>query len=212
MLKSRLIEFIARLVGIVCFPFLSHRAQYARHRILGIAFTARNRQAFKRLGDGVFLSSDLVLHGSEFIEIGTGTGVGKGCSLTVWPVSAAAGPRPSLVIGEQTAIGEGAHITAANCIRIGNHVLLGKHVTISDNNHGDGSQVQIDIPPTRRPLVSKGPVIIEDNVWIGDKATILAGLTVGRGAIVAANSVVTRDVPPGSVVAGVPAKVIKTLV
>ncbi|TDE33719.1 DapH/DapD/GlmU-related protein, partial [Antarcticimicrobium sediminis] len=67
-------------------------------------------------------------------------------------------------------------------------------------------------PPTRRPLVSKGPIFIEDNVWIGDKATILAGLTVGRGATVAANSVVTTDVPSGSVVAGVPAKVIRTKV
>lgn len=59
-------------------------------------------------------------------------------------------------------------------------------------------------------MVSKGPVIIEDNVWIGDKATILANVTIGKGAVVAANSVVTKDVPAYSVVAGIPAKVIKT--
>ena len=212
MMKNGLVGFVARVVGIILFPFLSHRAQFGRHRILGLAFTARNRHAFKRLGDGAFLSSDLVLHRPELIEIGAGTGVGTRCSLTVWPSSETAAPPPSLVIGAQCSIGEGAHITAANSIRIGNHVLLGKHVTISDNNHGEGSLAEIDIPPTRRPLISKGPIFIEDNVWIGEKATILAGVTVGRGAIVAANSVVTKDVPSGSVVAGVPAKVIRTMV
>lgn len=209
MLKQRLIGLIACLIRVVCYPFLSHRATYWRKRLLGIAFTARNRRAFKRLGDGVYLSSDLTLRGAEFIEIGAGTGIGKGCSLTVWPQS---GTLPCLVIGEQSSIGEGAHITAAKSIRIGSHVLLGKNVTITDNNHGEGTLAEIDTPPNKRPLVSKGPVVIEDNVWIGDKATILAGLTVGRGAIIAANSVVTADVPSGSIVAGAPAKVIRKLV
>ena len=55
-----------------------------------------------------------------------------------------------------------------------------------------------------------GGVVIEDNVWIGDKASILSGVTIGKGAIVACNAVVTKDVPPRSLVAGSPAKVIKT--
>ena len=60
-----------------------------------------------------------------------------------------------------------------------------------------------------RPVVSKGSVIIGNNVWIGDKATILPNVTIGDGAVIAANSVVTKDVPAYSVVAGNPAKVIK---
>ena len=60
-------------------------------------------------------------------------------------------------------------------------------------------------------MTSKGPVIIGDNVWIGDKATILGGVTIGESVIIAANSVVTKDVPPYSVVAGIPAKVIKKM-
>lgn len=67
------------------------------------------------------------------------------------------------------------------------------------------------LPPLFRPLFSKGPVIIGKNVWIGDKATILPGVTIGDGSIIGANSVVTKDVPAYSVVAGNPAKIIKTI-
>ena len=91
-----------------------------------------------------------------------------------------------------------------------NRVLIGRWVTISDNNHGYTDMLSLQKPPIEREWVSKGPVIIEDNVWIGDKATILANVTIGKGAVVAANSVVTKDVPAYSVVAGIPAKVIKT--
>ena len=65
--------------------------------------------------------------------------------------------------------------------------------------------------PLKRPLVSKGGVVIGDNVWICDNVCILSGVTIGNGAIVAANAVVTHDVPPYTMVAGVPAKVIKSL-
>ncbi|MBK7803608.1 MAG: CatB-related O-acetyltransferase [Chloracidobacterium sp.] len=59
------------------------------------------------------------------------------------------------------------------------------------------------------PELSKGPILIKDDVWIGTRATIMSGLTIGQGAIVAAGSVVVKDVPPYSIVAGTPAKVIK---
>ena len=178
---------------------------------MGLAFTLRNKKYFKRLGTSVFLSSDVVLVGPELISIGDNSTVGNGCTLTVWRTDKANGAAPYLKIGDNTSIGEYAHITAANGITIGNHVLLGKHITISDNNHGDNSLAQTDTPPTLRPLVSKGPIVIEDNVWIGSKATILAGVIVGRGAVVAANSVVTSNVPAASIIAGRPAKVVKLL-
>jgi acetyltransferase-like isoleucine patch superfamily enzyme len=63
--------------------------------------------------------------------------------------------------------------------------------------------------PIKRSLFSKGPVIIGDNVWIGDKATILPGVSIGNGAVIAANAVVTKDVPAYSVAAGNPARIIK---
>lgn len=62
--------------------------------------------------------------------------------------------------------------------------------------------------PDDRPLVCKGEIHIGDNVWIGEKAAVLSGVTVGDGAVIGANSIVTHDVPPYSVVAGCPARII----
>ena len=69
----------------------------------------------------------------------------------------------------------------------------------------------MDTRPLEREVYSKGPVIIEKNVWIGDKVTILPGVTVGQGAVIAANSVVSKDVPAFSVVGGIPAKLLKNI-
>lgn len=116
---------------------------------------------------------------------------------------------PSLTIGDNCAFGAYNHITCANRITIGNGLLTGKWVTITDNSHGDSSFEQMKLPPIKRPVLSKGPVIIGNNVWIGEKATILPGVTIGDGAIIAANAVVTKDVPSFSVVAGNAAMIIK---
>ena len=100
-------------------------------------------------------------------------------------------------------------MSSSNQIIVEDGVLTGKWVTIVDNNHGETDRVSLRMPPLSRTIVSKGPVVIKTNVWLGDKVTVLPGVTIGEGAVVAANSVVTRNVPPFCVVAGIPAKVIK---
>ena len=92
---------------------------------------------------------------------------------------------------------------------MGNNILTGRYVYISDNSHGKSNKEELDIPPIKRKLYVKGPVIIEDNVWIGERVCILSGVHIGKGAIIAANAVVTHDVPAGCIVGGVPAKIIK---
>lgn len=67
------------------------------------------------------------------------------------------------------------------------------------------------IPPAKRLIYSKGEIIIEDNVWIGDKATILAGVKIGEGSVIGANTVVTKDIPPYSVAVGNPVRIIKNI-
>lgn len=118
---------------------------------------------------------------------------------------------PQLIIGNGISIGEMAHITCANRVVIGDGVLMGKRVLITDNAHGASQRELLNLPPMSREVISSDPVIIEDNVWIGEKASIMPNVTIGRGSIVAANAVVTKDVPPYSVVAGVPAKEIKRM-
>ena len=108
-------------------------------------------------------------------------------------------------IGEHSFIGPNAVMGAGGGIRIGNYVLFGPDVVVSSENH------RFDDPDTRirdQGVTRKG-VVIEDDCWIASKAVILDGVTVGRGSVVAAGAVVTRDVPSYSVVAGIPAEVIR---
>lgn len=117
---------------------------------------------------------------------------------------------PSLVFGDNIQINDKCHIAALHRIEIGSDVLIASNVYVSDHDHGDTSVEQLGISPADRPLVFS-PVIIEDKVWIGENAVILKGVRIGQCSVVASGAVVTKDVPPYSVVAGVPARVIKTL-
>lgn len=94
---------------------------------------------------------------------------------------------------------------------IGEFCLTGKWVTITDNSHGETDYDSLLLPPKQRKITTKGPVVIGRNVWIGDKATILPGVTIGDGAVIAASAVVTKVVPAYSVVGGNPAKIIKSV-
>ena len=86
-----------------------------------------------------------------------------------------------------------------------------RKVMLNDNSHGLFNKEELQIQPNLRPLYSKGPIIIEENIWIGEMVCILGGVHIGKAAIIAAGAVVTKDIPAYSIVAGVPAKVIKIL-
>ena len=110
-----------------------------------------------------------------------------------------------VMIGNHTRIG--LHNTIIGPVEIGSHVNLAQGITVTALNHNfDDSEKRID-----EQGVSTNPVTIEDDVWIGANAVILPGVTVGNHCVVAAGAVVTKDVPPHSLVAGVPAKVIKQI-
>lgn len=116
---------------------------------------------------------------------------------------------PEIRIGKNCMIGEYAHISACHRVSIGDGVLTGRYIYISDNSHGDTSYENLQTPPIQRPLSIKGPVVIGKNVWIGERACILSGVNIGEGSVIAANAVVTHDFPPYSIIGGVPARLIK---
>lgn len=109
------------------------------------------------------------------IRLGEGNSFGDNLYLTAWSQFSENLNPALIVIGNHCDFGAFNHITATNQIEIGDNCLTGKWVTISDNNHGTTSLEDLQLPPLRRKVVSKGSVIIENNVWIGDKATILGG-------------------------------------
>lgn len=165
---------------------------------------------FQYCSNGAQLCGFRRLIGSQYISIGNSK-IGKEAILTAYDYVAGHSFTPEITIGEDCNIGEFCHITAINSITIGNGVLTGRWVTITDNSHGQTTFEDLQIPPLKRKPYSKGPVVIGNNVWIGDKATILPGITIGDGAVIGAGSVVTKDVPAMSIVGGNPAKVIKNM-
>ena len=168
------------------------------------------RYRFKYCHRSVWFEHLGLLVGPQYITIGANSDVQRLTYLTAWD-GIKSNNRPEIVIGEDCHIGAFNHITCADRIYIGDGFVSGKFVTISDNGHGYTSLEHMALPASKRPIVTKGPVIINKNVWVGDKVSILSGVTIGEGSIVAANAVVTKDVPAYSVVAGNPAKVIKNL-
>ena len=110
-----------------------------------------------------------------------------------------------VVIGDYTRIG--IHNTIIGPVTIGNHVNLAQSITVTALNHNfDDANKRID-----EQGVSTSQTVIDDDVWIGANAVILSGVTISTHSVVAAGAVVTKDVPPHSLVAGVPAKIIKKI-
>lgn len=163
------------------------------------------------VGERTRINPGLLLGGGRYITIGSESIIGKGVTLTARSKYGANEFTPEIRIGNNSSIGNYSHITAINQIIIGNNVLMGKNILITDNAHGSSSIELLGIPPVNRPLYSKGPVVIKDGVWVGEKVSILPGVTIGENAIIAANAVVTTDIPANSVAGGAPAKVLKTM-
>ncbi|WP_344332027.1 sugar O-acetyltransferase [Kitasatospora putterlickiae] len=106
--------------------------------------------------------------------------------------------------GKNVFVNQGCTFMDRGGIRIGNGVMIAPKVSLITGGH--------PLPlAERRQYLSFAPIVIEDNVWIGTAAVITQGVTIGAGSVVAAGAVVTRDVPSGTLVAGVPARVIKTI-
>jgi len=119
---------------------------------------------------------------------------------------------PTIKIGQKFFASESLHISAINKIEIGDNCLFGSGVYISDHNHGvykgDVQSSPLE-PPILRKLVSFGSVTIGSNVWLGDNVIIVGPVNIGNGVIVGANSVITKDIPEHTMVAGSPIKILK---
>lgn len=165
---------------------------------------------FKYVGQNCMFNSFLMLKEPHNISFGDNCSIGYHTVIELYSNYRDQQEfHPTLSFGDNSSLGDYSHITCINKISIGNNVRMGRKVFITDNAHGTSTMDIINLPPNHRPLSSKGPIVIEDNVWIGEMVCIMPGITIGKCSIIGANAVVTKDIPPYSVVGGNPAKVIK---
>lgn len=108
-----------------------------------------------------------------------------------------------ITVGKNVFINSGCRFQDQGGIVLGDGALIGHNVVLATLNH--------DEHPAKRHILHPAPIILGKNVWIGANATVVAGVTIGDGAIVAAGAVVAKDVPPNTVVGGVPARIIKQI-
>lgn len=183
------------------FPFF--RFEALLHRIYApLVF----RRKLAGMGSGAFVSPFAVIEGMAGVSLGAGSTISRRCHIvTVKEHDPPIGSR--ITIGENSYVGRGCTLSACGTIKIGNDVTFGDNVYLSAGQHG------FDDPGTsvlNQPM-SSGTVTVCDGAWIGYGAFIssTSELSIGECAIVAANSVVTRDVEPFTMVGGVPARVLK---
>ncbi|WP_458010917.1 acyltransferase [Candidatus Solincola sp.] len=187
--RVRYYQWQLRRRGVECGPYVW---------ISGPPDVALTGESTCSIGDGTFIPTTVQIRGNDRGRII----IGRHCSLDTLARLFAANDA-TLLLEDNVAIGPYNIINAFDDCIIRRNSMLGPYVNINCADHG----LELG-EPMRFQRGTYGPVVIEEDCWIGSHAVILKGVTVGTGAVVAAGSVVTRDVPPFAIVAGVPARVI----
>ena len=143
------------------------------------------------------------LEGVASIKIGESSYIGNDTRLACFNNC---GKSPQLSIGDRTLLTNGVNILCAECITIGNDCMFAAYSSIVDEDHG--TDLSLGISYEEQPLVTS-PVVIGNNVWVGQKACILKGVTIGDNCIIGANAVVKKDIPRNCIAVGNPARVVK---
>ncbi len=152
----------------------------------------------------------IVIRGRKYIDFGKSLTTGVGCRFDCF--SGSSPEAKKLVFGSNVQINDYVHIVAMDNVTIGDNVLMASHIFISDNSHGsykgDENDTNPNIPPIQREYAT-AHVSIGDNTWIGEGVIIMPGVTIGKGCVIGAHSMVSKSIPDFTVAVGSPAKVIK---
>ncbi|WP_347218038.1 DapH/DapD/GlmU-related protein [Chryseobacterium sp.] len=179
------------IIGILkmCFYYINTKLFFPSARLVRLPIDIRNK---------------------KYINFGTNLTTGFGCRIESFPKFK--NGNKVLIFGDDVQMNDYVHITAMESVKIGNNVLMASKIYISDCSHGsyggNENDSDPDMIPIDRPLFSK-PVVIEDNVWLGEFVSVLPGVTIGKGTIVGANSVVSKSLPEYVIAVGSPAKPVK---
>lgn len=155
-------------------------------------------------GKRIIFGKDVSIFNPQYISVGNGVNIENNVEFHIG--TDIEGVVPSLIIKDRAKFGKYTCIGCSNKIVIGEDVRMAPYVHIADRNH---SYEDIEKSVINQPTVSKGPVIICDQAWLGFGVQVMSGVTIGKHSIIAAGSVVTRDIPDYTVAAGNPAKPIR---
>lgn len=202
--KKYLFLLLLAKISLIVYPYrLSMFCRYLRNLVESSRFVSLTNCNGK-----AFLEVPFTVMGHQYIQFESFSSR-PGLRIECWDKYMGQSFKPRIVIGKNVCFNFRCHIGAINEIIIGDNVLIGSNVLITDHGHGTTSKEDTSIPPYQRLLYSKGSVIIEDNVWIGENVCILPNVVIGENSVIAAGSVVVQSMPKNSVVAGVPARVIR---
>jgi lipopolysaccharide O-acetyltransferase len=199
---ASIINFI-RLNGVFIFicEALSSPQKQLRNILISRKLKTRN----------LMLGSRSYLRGLTHIEIGDNFHAGNDLWLEAVTRYGNRTFSPKIKLGDSIYISHWTHIAATNLVVIGDNVLIGSKVLITDHNHGHygGPHSAPEMPPVLRPLNDNEQVIIGSNVWLGDGVVVLPGSSIGDGSVIGANSVVKGSIPPFTIAAGCPIRILK---
>ncbi len=186
-------------------PWGRHAVRIALNRLWSRVL----RRSLARAGSSFNVDFTTRILGAKCVAVGDDFYAGRGFKLVITNQEAT---DLLVCIGNHVGLNDFVTIAAQDHILIGNNVLIGAGVYLGNISHGRYKGLDQSLPespPNSRPFASSGVLTIESNVWLGEDVIIPGGVTIGRGAIVGAGSVVTKDIPPYAIAAGNPARVIK---
>lgn len=158
---------------------------------------------FKECGVGLIAKPGVRVNKPKQVSLGKRVCLDRQSSIFLNQIS---GKRPIVRIGNNVLIGAYSSIGCSNEVVIEDDVMFAPHVHVTDRNH---TYEDISIPISRQPAVSDGPVLIGRETWLGYGVQVMPNVRIGRHCVIAAGSIVTKNIPDYSVAVGIPAKVIK---
>lgn len=161
---------------------------------------------FKKIGKNCLILKGSRINKPECIELGNNVRIGINSRISCFKIFNGEKLFPKVEIGDNVYIGDYFSILAADTVKIRSNVLIASYVMITSENHGIDPELGSGYG--KQSLKTK-PILIEEGVWIGEKVSILPGVTIGEKSIIGTGSVVTNDIPSYSIAVGSPAKVIK---
>lgn len=205
---KNIVIFLSKILSFFIIPSVTIYLKYFRNSIYSHYF----KKQLKQSGKNIFIEYPATSFiGLKYVTVGDN--FNSRARLRIEAISKHLNNNyfPEVIIRNNVSINYDVHIACVNKIIIGDNVLIASKVFITDHYHGNIDFETLKKPPSLRKVISNGPVVIENNVWIGEGVAIMPNVHIGKNVIIGANAVVTKDIPDNAVVGGVPARIIKIL-